>query len=53
MHYLYAIRLPVNDYAIAYVGVTKILRARFNRHRQNGDKSNIGAAVQQCSDVAR
>lgn len=46
--YLYAIRLPVNDYAVAYVGVTKWLRARFDRHASNGDDSLIGAAVKEC-----
>jgi hypothetical protein len=48
IHYLYAIRLPVNDYAIAYIGVTRQKpRERFGKHCRNR-RSHIGGVVQLC-----
>ena len=46
---LYVIRLPVNDYAVAYVGVSKEsrLRSRWTEHARNR-KSPIGIAIQAC-----
>lgn len=42
--YLYAIRLPVNDYAVAYIGVSKNPRDRWTHHRANV----IGEAIRIC-----
>lgn len=48
MHYLYAIRLPVNDYAIAYVGVTRQTpRDRFGKHCRSR-RSHISEAIRLC-----
>ena len=47
-HSLYAIRLPVNDYAIAYIGVTgQAPKDRFGKHCRSL-RSYIGEAIRQC-----
>ena len=46
LYYLYAIRLPVNDYAIAYIGVSKKPARRFGQHIRSG--SAIGQAIKLC-----
>lgn len=43
---LYAIRLPVDDYAIAYIGVTKRPRGRWADHAKG--REFIGRAVAAC-----
>lgn len=47
---LYTIRLPVNDYAVAYVGVTSLVppRRRLKKHLGDHRKSSIGSAIRQC-----
>lgn len=44
--HLYVIRLPANDYAATYVGVSKNPRERFSRHCRS--RTPIGNAIQLC-----
>ena len=46
VYHLYAIRLPVNDYAIAYIGVTKRPHGRWADHAKG--REFIGRAVREC-----
>jgi len=48
VHYLYAIRLPVNDFAVSYIGVTNNLSKRKSAHVRNKERSLIGTAIAQC-----
>jgi hypothetical protein len=50
--YLYVIRLPVNDYAAAYVGVTKQRPPRKRFYAHGHDKHPISRAIQQCGKEA-
>jgi predicted GIY-YIG superfamily endonuclease len=47
---LYAIRLPVNDYAVAYIGVTKNERGRLREHRK--EHKLISDAIRSCGHDA-
>lgn len=46
MFYIYRIRLPLNDYAPAYVGLTQWPRKRFRQHCNA--TSPLGAAIRAC-----
>lgn len=46
-HSLYMVRLPTNDYAPAYIGVTKNLTRRLRAHGRA--RTKLGAAIRECA----
>jgi hypothetical protein len=46
--YLYVIRLPMHDYAVAYVGVSKRPKTRFGTHRAPNNPAPISQAIKAC-----
>ena len=45
-YHLYCMRLPVGDYEIAYIGVTKYIKGRSTSHRYG--RGLLGRAIRQC-----